>query len=96
MLVSSSRRTLGLAGAPTGHRQVACLLCRLVISYDDDEDGGLLRDVLATHWFDDHALAIWRAEAARARGRLWKQRPELLDQLTAAASPRVVGGHQAS
>lgn len=61
---------------------VVCSRCRLTILCGHEAGGEPLRDLLATHWFDDHHLPAWQAEAARARSRLWKSAPNLLHQLT--------------
>ena len=62
-------------------RVVTCIRCRLTIRYGESA-AGVVSDVLASHWADDHHLAGWRDAAAEARDRLWRRNPDLLEKLT--------------
>lgn|GEM_PF-6388712 len=70
-----------------GHccRSVICARCRLRIDFAD-ADGGVVSDLLASHWADDHHLPSWRDAAAEARDRLWRQDPDLLEKLAELTS----------
>jgi len=59
-----------------------CIRCRLTIRYADSHTRAV-SDLLASHWADDHHLAVWRDAAAEARDRLWRHHPDLLERLTA-------------
>ena len=65
---------------------VRCLHCRLALVGDQDTNGATFRDVLATHWYDDHHISAWQSEATRARSRLWKTHPDLLARLVAVSA----------
>ena len=77
------RRTLRVDD--DGTSSVACIRCRIWFTYVDGH-GQVVADLLSSHWADDHHLSGWRDAAAEARDRLWRQPPELLEQLTSMSS----------
>jgi hypothetical protein len=74
------RPTLRLVHDGESAAALSCIRCRLRIAYGDRQ-AMIVSDLLATHWADDHHLPGWRDPAAKARDRLWRRHPELLDDL---------------
>jgi len=70
--------------ADSAANALTCIRCRLTITYADDH-ARVVSDLLASHWADDHHLAVWRDAAAEARDRLWRHHPDLLQRLTAVS-----------
>ena len=75
----TASRVLQVGAEPS--RAVTCVGCRLNILYGDD-GSGVVADLLASHWADDHHLLGWQDAAADAGDRLWRQHPDLLEKLT--------------
>ena len=80
MMEQMTTPVLRLGADSGGIRIVVCSRYRLVISYGDG-DVMVMADLLASHWADDHHAIEWRDTAADARDRLWRKRPDLLEQL---------------
>jgi acyl carrier protein phosphodiesterase len=91
MVAIHMRRMLDVLTDARVPRAVTCIRCRLTIRYGESA-AGVVSDVLASHWADDHHLAGWRDAAAEARDRLWRRNPDLLEKL-ASLSDGSTGVH---